>query len=239
VAAMTARIDLGPFGFQAQRFLHGAIWQPLTCTFIQTASFFFLFNVMFLYWSGVEVEKYLGRSGFLKLLGLMLLVPTVLLCLWSFAGVPWNYYGSYEISIGMFIAFATLYPNVEMFGWITLKWLAFAGIVLASMQYLPAHDWGYLSVLWGMCLTSFVYVRFLQGRLTLPENFSRFNFFRRKPAFSVLPHPSSRRVVEPDDLHDSIDPVLDKISKSGIGSLTPSERRALDRARARLLKKSQ
>jgi hypothetical protein len=45
-------------------------------------------------------------------------------------------------------------------------------------------------------------------------------------------------VVEPEDIYDSIDPVLDKISKSGIGSLTASERRALDRARNRLLKKS-
>ncbi|MEY2574697.1 MAG: hypothetical protein QOF80_184, partial [Verrucomicrobiota bacterium] len=34
-----------------------------------------------------------------------------------------------------------------------------------------------------------------------------------------------------------IDPVLEKISKHGINSLTASERRALDRARARLLKK--
>jgi hypothetical protein len=55
---------------------------------------------------------------------------------------------------------------------------------------------------------------------------------------SVVPPPSARRVVEPEDIYDSIDPVLDKISKSGIGSLTASERRALDRARNRLLNKS-
>ena len=47
-----------------------------------------------------------------------------------------------------------------------------------------------------------------------------------------------RRVVEPEDVHVSIDPLLEKISKSGINSLTASERRALDRARNQLLKKS-
>jgi hypothetical protein len=43
---------------------------------------------------------------------------------------------------------------------------------------------------------------------------------------------------EEDDVYESIDPILDKIAKSGIGSLTPSERRMLDRARNRLLKES-
>jgi hypothetical protein len=45
-------------------------------------------------------------------------------------------------------------------------------------------------------------------------------------------------VVEPDDV-SSIDPILEKISKFGIGSLSESERRQLDRARKRLLKESQ
>ena len=59
-----------------------------------------------------------------------------------------------------------------------------------------------------------------------------------KPKFKVVPKPTARRTVEPEDVYTSIDPLLEKISKSGIGSLTASERRALDRARARLLKQS-
>ena len=60
-----------------------------------------------------------------------------------------------------------------------------------------------------------------------------------KPKFHVVPRTSPRRIVEPENIHESIDPVLEKISKSGINSLTASERRALDRARNRLLKKPQ
>ena len=58
-----------------------------------------------------------------------------------------------------------------------------------------------------------------------------------KPKFKVVPKPAPTRREE-DDISASVDPILDKIAKSGIGSLTPSERRTLDRARNRLLKGS-
>lgn len=238
VILSTAHFSLMPFAFDPQRFVHGALWQPLTCTLIQSPSFFFLISMLFLHWSGAEVEKILGRNRFLAFFGLLLLIPPCLMLVWSALGQHWTYLGSYELTVGMFVAFATLYPNLEMFGWVTMKWLAFAGLVLASMQYLPSHDWGYLSVLWGMCLTSFWYIRFVQGRARIDLNLQRFRLFRSKPKFHVVPKSPGRRVVEPDDVYASIDPILDKISKSGMGSLTENERRQLERARNRLLKKS-
>jgi hypothetical protein len=242
VFAQTAKLDLTPFEFRSWSFFHGAIWQPFTSVLLQNASFFFLFNIVFLYWSGVEVEKFLGRRRYLELLGLLLLVPPVVLTAWGLAGMNWNYFGPYELTVGMFIAFATLYPNLELFGWVTLKWLAFAGILLGSMQYLPNHQWGNISVLWGMCLTAFLYIRYLQRRAahasSSPIAAAFAKIFRRKPRFQVVSRESASRVVEPDDVYASVDPILDKIAKSGIGSLTASERRALDRARNRLLKKS-
>jgi len=138
---------------------------------------------------------------------------------------------SYELAIGFFVAFATLYPNVEFWGWITMKWLAFAGIVLSAMNYLPNRDWPGLSTLLGTCGVAFGYVRFLQhgGSVELPEGIKR--LFRRKPKFKVVP-----RFSAGDDVHESIDPLLDKISKSGISSLTAREREQLQRARKTLLK---
>jgi hypothetical protein len=58
-----------------------------------------------------------------------------------------------------------------------------------------------------------------------------------KPKFKVVPKPVPTRREE-DDISESVDPILDKIARSGIGSLTPNERRTLDRARDRLLKES-
>jgi membrane associated rhomboid family serine protease len=239
VIAMSARWDVTPLAFQSRSFLHGWIWQPFTCIFIQPASFFFLFNVIFFYWAGTEVEKYLGIRRYLLLFGMLLLVAPVVLIAWGQRGAAWNYLGSYEISIGVFIAFATLYPNVELFGWVSLKWLAFAGLVLASMQYLPNHEWGNLSVLWTMCLAAFLYIRFVQGRVPINVDLQKLNPFRRQPRFHIVQKSSARRVAEPEDVYESVDPILDKIAKSGIGSLTASERKTLDRARNRLLKKSE
>jgi rhomboid family protein len=238
--AQSAHWDLTPFAFQSHSFLHGKIWQPFTCIFIQTASFFFLFNVIFFYWAGTEVEKYLGIRRYLLLFGLLLFLGPAILIAWGAAAAGWNYVGSYEISVGLFIAFATLYPGVELFGWVTLKWLAFAGLVLASMQYLPGHEWGNLSVLWAMCLTGFLYVRFVQGRISINLDVKRLNPFYRRPRLTIVQKATvtSRGVVEPDDVYASIDPILDKISKSGMGSLTETEKKILDRARKRLLKKS-
>jgi hypothetical protein len=231
--------DMSPFMFQSRLFLHGAVWQPLTSVLIQNASFFFLFNLFFFYWSGTEVEKYLGIRRYIFLFAVLILVGPIVLIAWGPRAAYWPYFGSYELSVGMFIAFATLYPNVELFGWVTLKWLAFAGLVLASMQYLPGHQWGSLSILWAMCLAAFAYIRFAQGRIVVPVDLHKINPFRRKPKLYVVQKSGARRTVEPDDVYASVDPILDKIAKSGIGSLTASEKKILDRARSRLLKKDQ
>ena len=66
--------------------------------------------------------------------------------------------------------------------------------------------------------------------------------FASKPKYHVLPKPRARTGgsrSESEDVYTSIDPILDKISKFGIGSLTASERRQLDRERERLLKNSE
>jgi hypothetical protein len=65
--------------------------------------------------------------------------------------------------------------------------------------------------------------------------------FTPRPKFHVLPKPRARTSStrsESEDVYTSIDPILDKISKFGIASLTATERRQLDRERERLLKNS-
>src|SRR6267143_494742 len=89
--AASAHLDVTAFAFQSRAFLHGSIWQPFTCIFIQTASFFFLFNVIFFYWAGTEVEKYLGIRRYLYLFGLLLLVPPIILIAWGARGAQWSY----------------------------------------------------------------------------------------------------------------------------------------------------
>lgn len=226
-------------GFHSAEFLRGALWQPLTYCFVDTPNFFSIFSLIFLYIAGIEVEKYLGRTRFLQLVSLALAAPVVVLLLWHVADRPSGHSGSYEFTIGMFIAFATLYPNMDWFGFVPLKWFAFAGLVLASMSYLPG-DWIGMSVLWSVAALSFGYIRFLQhdgaeqvadfvGKKFRGPSVAGASGHARRPA-----RPAPRREPEEDSV-ESIDPILDKIAEHGLASLTAKERAKLERARAALL----
>jgi membrane associated rhomboid family serine protease len=239
----TANVGVTPLMFSVGAFWQrGWLWQLLTYPFIDQPSFFYLFSILFFYTSGIEVEKYLGRVRFMKLYALLVLLPVAIVSLWSlsagmaFGGVA----GPYDLTLGMFIAFATLYPNLEFWGFVPLKWFAFAGLALASMNHLPRHDWIGLSMLWGNCAAAFGFIRFLQrgGSMELPDRIFK-NPFRRKPKFRVVPKyvaPAAARAGE-EDVVESIDPLLDKIAKHGIKSLTARERERLERASKALAKK--
>jgi hypothetical protein len=62
------------------------------------------------------------------------------------------------------------------------------------------------------------------------------NPLRKRPKLRVVPPPRPRptQVSEPAE-NIEIDPLLDKISRKGLGSLTAAERSALERAREKLL----
>lgn len=226
-------VSLMPFAFTAELFARGMIWQPLTYSLIQQPSFFFAISMLFLYTAGSEVEKFLGRKRFLMLLAMFILLPPAILLIWQLFGIAPPYVGAYELTAAMFVAFATIYPNVEFFGFVTLKWLVFAGLTLASMSYLPAHDWPRLAILWSLAAAAFGYIRVLQRGIILDWR----GLIRRRPKLRVLPRERTVARSERGRPVESIDPILDKIARHGLGSLTTAEREKLERARLALLKK--
>jgi hypothetical protein len=145
--------------------------------------------------------------------------------------------GSPALHFGIFVAFATIYPSAELLLRITAKWMALILAAIYTLQLLAFHAWSDLAVVWISIAMAFFFIR-LRGvgpELVWWENLK--GRVQSKPKLKVVPkEPSTRR--EEDDVYESIDPILDKIAQSGIGSLTPSERRMLDRARNRLLKES-
>ena len=220
----------------------GRIWQMVTYAFVHapysgSALLWFAVEMYMLFVFGREVERFIGRNAFVILYALLLCAPTVFLTvggIWTRLGLA----GSGALHFGIFIAFVTIYPSVEMFFRIQAKWVALVFAAIWTLGDLAGRDWSSIIVLWVSIATGFLFIR-LRGigpELMWWDNLK--STLRPKPKFHVVPKPSARRVIEPENVHDSIDPVLDKISKSGIGSLTASERRVLDRARARLLRKS-
>ena len=94
------------------------------------------------------------------------------------------------------------------------------------------------SVLWSTCGYAHLFVRVQQGYLTLPA----FRFWARKPKLRVVPDlpatkPAILKAAPEDATMAEVDALLDKIAKSGIGSLTAKERAKLEAAREGLMKR--
>ena len=149
--------------------------------------------------------------------------------------------GNYIFTSGLLIAFATLYPHTEAWGWIPFKWVAFACVACGSLMLLSRRDWAELSQLWATCAVGFAYMSYAkeQDFDEAESPFARFGkLFERKPKFRVVPKPANaRRTVEEADEIESIDPLLDKIARTGMASLTAKERARLEKAREALIKK--
>jgi hypothetical protein len=242
LAALGAAGFLGALIFDSAQVLSlGRVWQIATYAFVHLpysagALLWFAIEMYMLFAFGRELERYFGRRAFILFYLLLLCVPTLLLTLfgvWMRSGLA----GSATLHLGIFLGFAALYPNVEMLLRIQMKWVALIFVAIGTLAALANHAWADLIALWATVITavSFVHLRGAGPELEWWSNFKA--RLQPKPKFHIVQRETPRRGAEPENIHESIDPVLDKISKYGINSLTASERRALDRARNRLLKK--
>jgi hypothetical protein len=229
---------LSQLGFVTPYFLHGALWQPATYPWIDEPNFFTPLGILCFYSWAVQVEQYLGRKKLLTLFCLLVATPVVLGLLFHAVGIPSVIAGNYILTAAILIAFATLYPNIEYVGWIPLKWFAFVCVTTGSLMYFPRHQWVRLAQLWASCAVAFGYIRWVQHGGELPQ--IRFPSFKRRPKLRVLANPSSSGEEfdeEEDESTSEVDVLLDKIAKSGIGSLTAKERKRLEKAREELMKR--
>jgi hypothetical protein len=228
--------------FYSSNFLRGQIWQAITYPWLEAPSFFSLIGLACFYVWALEVEKYLGRIRFLALFASLLFVPVAAASIFHAAGYAWGFSGNYEITAGVLIAFATLYPNLDyFFGWIPLKWFAFACVVLGCLTLLPQQNWLDLFHLLSSCAIAFGYVRWLQlgAEFRFPKVRLPFSFSRKKPNLRVLPSPipAAEQADEDNEPMTEVDELLDKIAQSGIASLTSKERAKLEKARETLMKR--
>lgn len=218
----------------------GQVWRIFTYAFIHSPSpsalLWFAIEMYMLFFFGREVERFIGQRAYIWLYALLLVVPALVLTLWGLT-MRTGFAGSGPLHFAVFAAFVTLYPNVQFFLRIQAKWIFAILAAIGTLSALAAHDWQTLVILWASVAVAFL---FIESRGAGPELARLTNFksrFRPKPKLYVVQKSSSRRTVEPEDVYASVDPILDKIARSGMGSLTETEKKILDRARNRLLKK--
>lgn len=223
--------------FSSADVLAGEVWRIATYGLLNRPSLMFVIDMFMIGFFGRELEKFFGRRTFLVLFtSLYFLTPL----LFTLVGLvrPMTLAGE-SGSFALFIAFATLYPNVAMFFNILAKWLALVLVGIYSLMALAANDWPSLLSLWATTGFAYGFVRVQQGAVSLPS----LRLLRRKPKLRVLPDPVAKKVVPAAKAAENatmaeVDALLDKIAKSGIGSLTPKERAKLEAAREGLMKRS-
>ena len=235
---------------------HWALWQPFTYAFAHLVGdlndgLWFLFEMLLLFVWGREVERYFGRKTFVALyMGMLLAAPAALLSLSAFDHVNYHYARSDLLHFGVFIAFVAIYPGVQFFFGIPAKWIAAAILAIWTAAFVasqPSHH--LVLVLWSVVAVAYFGARYASvgGEAFEVLGNLRPRLPRKTVPTGVKPRMKPRRAVDTDgggsedyrgrDVHESIDPLLDKISKHGLASLTNSERAVLEKARVSLLRK--
>jgi membrane associated rhomboid family serine protease len=217
-----------PWTFVTYQFLHGGVLH-------------LAFNMLALYVFGPPVEERMGGRAFLSY---------YLLC--GFGGAILSFgllqlprpmgtvIGASGAIYGVALAFAWYWPNEPIYVFplpepIAAKWLvAFAVIISLVLAFLSQADGvAHLAHLGGFA-AGLVYLKTQDWRVTRAER-----RLRAAAPPGVLVHPAARvargsdahprpsRPADRDRAQHEIDRVLDKISASGLQSLTPAERKFL------------
>ena len=217
----------------------GQVWRLFTYAFVHPPSglLWFAIEMYMLFVFGREVERFVGRRAYIALYLILLITPPALLTVWGL----WErsvVAGSPALHFGIFVAFATIYPRAELFLRIMAKWVALILAAVYTLQLLAYHAWSELVVVWTSIGAAFLFIEWSGAGPELAWWTAVKARFAPKPKYRVVPKMRPTRPADSDDAYTSIDSILDKISKFGMGSLTASERRQLNRERERLLKKS-
>jgi membrane associated rhomboid family serine protease len=226
--------------FTSGQVLHGQVWRLLTYGWVNPPSIPFVVDMLLIAWFGREVERHFGRRLFLILFGSNYLLTPVVLTLIGLV-TPMAYFGVTG-ALALFVAFATIHPSAPVFFNLIAKWAAIILVAILSLIALDRRDWTALVSLWTTVGFAFAFVRNQQGLLQLPA----LRLPRRQPKLRVLPDlpaksPSQGGVARPevpDASMAEIDALLDKIARTGLSSLTPTERAKLEQGRESLLKRS-
>jgi membrane associated rhomboid family serine protease len=212
-------------------------WQFLTAMFLHIGPWHLLGNMLILYLLGRDVESIVGQRQFLYLylvgsvcgeLGHLFLMPTTSAVYAASGGVA-----------AVVVAYAAILPELEltvlMFFVVPIrlkaKHLGYATFLLGGILLcLDREETVSHSVYLGGAAAGWLYAHMLGfGHPSLLQRFIR----QRKAEANRFDHMSSEQLMA-----EEIDPLLEKIARNGLVSLSRKERRDLAKAREKMLEKS-
>ncbi|MEY2518818.1 MAG: hypothetical protein QOF24_577 [Verrucomicrobiota bacterium] len=212
-------------------------WQFITAGFLHDGPWHLLGNMFLLYLLGRDVESIVGQRHFLFLyltgtaageLGHLFLMPATSVLLGASGGVA-----------AVLVAYAAILPELELTSMmffllpvrLKAKHLAYGAFTIAVLGIVfdrtgaVAHS-AYL----GGCLGGWLYAHLL--------GFGRPSILQRALRQRRADAERHRMMSAEQFIAEEVDPLLDKISREGIDSLTRSERRLLAKAREKIAEKA-
>ena len=237
-AVLGGASPISTLAFDSRAVWSGEVWRIFTYGLLNPPRLGFAIDMLMIVWFGREVERTLGRRTFLFFYLGIYLIPTLALTAIGFIR-PTMHVGQ-PGALGVFVGFATLFPGALLFLNILASWAAIILVGIYSLIALAERNSIALALLWSGCGFAFVFIRYQQGRFTLPS----LRLWKRRPKLTVLPDlPAKSRAVPAKSIREDatmaeVDALLDKIAKSGMASLTARERAKLEAAREDLMKRS-
>src|SRR2546427_5044083 len=186
----------------------GQVWRLFTYAFVHAPSglLWFAIEMYMLFVFGREVERFIGRRAYTALYLILLVTPAALLTIWGL----WQrsaLAGSPALHFGIFVAFATIYPRAELFLRIMAKWVALILAAIYTLQLLAYHAWTELTVVWTSIAAAFLFVEWCGAGVEFVWWKNLKMSLQPKPKLHIVQKSTSRRVVEPEDVAASVDPI--------------------------------
>src|SRR6266496_1063436 len=159
LVAIGAGSILAYLQFDSAAVWSGQVWRLFTYAFVHAPSglLWFAIEMYMLFVFGREVERFVGRRSYIALYLILLVTPAALLTIWGL----WQrsvLAGSPALHFGIFVAFATIYPRVELLLRIMAKWIALIIAGVYTLQLIAYHAWTDLAVVWTSIAAAFVFV---------------------------------------------------------------------------------
>ena len=216
-------------------------WTIITYMFFHWDVMHIFFNMLWLYWMGKIFQEYLGNK---KLVNTYLaggfIGALFFIAAYNFFPLFSNsLHGAFALGasasvLAITVATATLLPEYPIqllfFGVVRLKWIAVITIFLDLINISGENAGGHIAHLGG-AFYGFIYIRSLQKGTDLTAWLTRL-FDRLSPSKKMkVAHRQKKRDedfnITKKAKQEQMDDILDKISKSGYGSLTQEEKNFL------------
>jgi len=230
ILGVGAHLLIENLAFSMPNLLQGKLWSLFTFPILQVPSFWIFIELLMLWMFGMQVEQVMGWKKFLKFYLVLCLSPAVAMILFA-PIVRGTLAGTDAANFSVFIAFATFYPDAQMLFNTKAKWWAWGLLALIFLQSFAYHDVIGITTLFTAGVAYMVLrIQGVQGGFAWVGRWKEKRQLQRWEAMN-----QKRREESPEYyVQNQVDPILDKIAREGIQSLTNEERNILAKAKDKL-----